>query len=301
MMPTYKISLQVDHPQKRGSYYSLRVKQALSFEPSEYKQPRRILVFSDISGDFHYFTKQLLKRKIVDKYLHWTFGDGHVVILGDRFDAKSQATDCLWLIYALEEQARRQGGYVHFILSNLELLKGSEWRSMHPKYADKQPISGLPTTALYHGNNELWHWLRTKNVVEKIGHSLFVHRGIVQALNSMQNLSAINNLIRRSYTPPEHSNTQHEMALLTEVDNSMNYQGYHHRMITEAQIDATLLKFGVSTIIATGNMVGPATSLFNGKLILVNTSEVPGTTEGLFITRKRFYSMGIRGKDEQLK
>lgn len=302
MMPTYKISLQIDYPQKQGSYYSLRLKQGLSNEPSEYKQPRRILVFSDINADFQYLTKQLLKRKVINKYLQWIFGDGHLVILGDRFDANNQATDCLWLIYALEEQARRQGGYVHFILSNPEPLEGGEWRAAHPKYADKLPVSGLSTTALYQGNNELWHWLRTKNVVEKIGHSLFVHGGISPALNSLQNnLSEINQLARNSFLLLSDSITQQELALFAGMDNPMHYQGYHHGTITEEQVDATLLKFGVSTIVAAGNMKGPAISLFNGKIILVNTSEEPGTTEGLFITRKRFYNMGVRGKHEQLK
>ncbi len=35
---------------------------------------------------------------------------------GDMFDRGEQVTECLWLIYSLEEKAKKSGGYVHFIL-----------------------------------------------------------------------------------------------------------------------------------------------------------------------------------------
>ncbi len=41
---------------------------------------------------------------------------------GDMFDRGDQVTECLWLVYALEETAKAAGGYVHFILGNHELM-----------------------------------------------------------------------------------------------------------------------------------------------------------------------------------
>ncbi len=85
MMQRFKIDLQVDYPGKSDRYYSLRLKQALSNEPVEYSLPKRIFVIADIEGPFQFFCTQLLKRKIVNKYLQWTFGEGHLVIIGDCF------------------------------------------------------------------------------------------------------------------------------------------------------------------------------------------------------------------------
>ena len=60
--------------------------------------------------------------KVIDTDLTWSFGDGHLVIVGDVFDRGPNVTECLWLIYRLEQEASAAGGAVHFLLGNHELM-----------------------------------------------------------------------------------------------------------------------------------------------------------------------------------
>ena len=53
--------------------------------------------------------------------LNWTFGNGHLVLVGDFVDRGFSTTQVLWFIYKLEQEAEKQGGYVHYILGNHEL------------------------------------------------------------------------------------------------------------------------------------------------------------------------------------
>ncbi len=47
-------------------------------------------------------------------------------------------TECLWLIYSLEEKAKAAGGYVHFILGNHEIMNmQGDFRYVQDKYRSK--------------------------------------------------------------------------------------------------------------------------------------------------------------------
>jgi hypothetical protein len=121
---------------KPGKHFSLKLKPSLYNEPSDFENPDKILAISDIEGNFLALIEILFSNKVIDKYLNWTFGDSHLVIAGDCFDRGEQVVECLWLIYALEDKARRKGGYVHFILGNHEIMNlNGDWRYIHPKYA----------------------------------------------------------------------------------------------------------------------------------------------------------------------
>ena len=52
-------------------------------EPDVYEQPDKMLVVSDIEGDFHAFKMVLFGAGVLDKDFNWVFGNGHVVLLGD--------------------------------------------------------------------------------------------------------------------------------------------------------------------------------------------------------------------------
>ncbi|WP_315816501.1 hypothetical protein [Paraflavitalea speifideaquila] len=56
---------------------------------------------------------------------------------------------------------------------------------------------GKQLTQLYAENSELGKWLRTKNIVEKIGNILYVHGGISRELNQLHlSVTEINQLAR---------------------------------------------------------------------------------------------------------
>lgn len=288
----------MDMPDKQ---FSLLLQPRLGNERCVFKKPGTVLVISDIEGSFKAFLKFLIRNKVIDRHLRWIFKDGHLVIVGDCFDRGEQVVECLWLIYSLEEKARRHGGYVHFILGNHEIMNmNGDWRYVHPKYAQS---SRVPFTAIYSGNNELWHWLCTKNIVEVIGDVLFVHGGISNDLLKL-NLSVkeINNLAR-----PWYNNARNEFAdpVLKLIYNSEKspfwYRGYYQQEVTEEQIDDTLKFFGVNTIVTGHTMMDRVTPYFNGKVINVDTDHASGNSEALLINGNSLYRINRKGKKEKIK
>jgi hypothetical protein len=303
MRDSIRFAISVPGTKQTKSRISLKLKQDIINEPSVYTNPSKILAISDIEGNFVPFLKLLLANKVIDRYLRWTFDDGHLVIVGDCFDRGEEVMECLWLIYYLEEKARIAGGYVHFLPGNHEIMNlNDDWRYVHPKYAQS---SRIPFTALYDGNNELWRWLCTKNVMEKIGNVLFVHGGIAPELLQL-NLSVadINNRIRPFYN---RANQTFEDPLLSTVFNSNNspfwYRGYYlvESDVTEGLIDATLKQYGVKTIVTGHTVVSQVTSCFNGKVINIDTDHAAGQSEALLIRKSRFYRVRYKAKRERIK
>jgi hypothetical protein len=59
-----------------------------------------LFVVADTHGEYEIFADMLIKHRVVDGKLHWSFGRGYLVILGDVFDRGAHHTEILWLIYA---------------------------------------------------------------------------------------------------------------------------------------------------------------------------------------------------------
>jgi hypothetical protein len=300
-----KVNIDLSFPIARKSdrFFTLRLKQDMYNEPAEYKMPSKMLVISDIEGNFVALLKLLLYNNVIDKYLKWTFGEGHLVLVGDCFDRGEQVVECLWLIYSLEEKAKRDGGYVHFILGNHEIMNlNGDWRYVHPKYAPNER-SKASHTALYSGNNEIWKWLQTKNIVEKIGDILFVHGGIASELIQYKpSVHELNNRARPYYA---RANEVFDNQLLLTIFNSNSspfwYRGYYQQGYSEDQIDAILEHFCVNTIITGHTIVEKITTRFNGKLINVDTDHVAGNSEALLIRNGKFFRVFNKRKKERIK
>ena len=85
--------------------FSFRLKEKLEPSPSTYPLPDKMLVLSDIEGNFQAFNLMLHSAGVIDSSFNWTYGAGHVVFLGDFFDRGLYVTEVLWLIYKLEAEA----------------------------------------------------------------------------------------------------------------------------------------------------------------------------------------------------
>lgn len=296
-----KISLAMPGEEDAKRYFSFKLKQNTANERSEYPRPKKLFVVSDIEGNFRTLCKLLFKARVIDRSLHWVFEDGHLVVLGDCFDRGEEVTECLWLIYSLEEKARKAGGDIHFILGNHEIMNmNGDWRYVHPKYAERK--SGN-STALYSGNNELWRWLGTKNIVEKSGDILFVHGGIAPEL-VQNNLSVkeINDLARRYYSNINEAINVPMASLLFDSNTSpFWYRGYYIGTALEEQIDSALRHFGVKTIVTGHTVLNQVTTFFNGKVININTDHASGNSQGLLISKDRFYRLTVVGNKDRIK
>jgi hypothetical protein len=304
MLTRFKIAVQVPDAQKKSHYFSFHLEQDLHDEKAKYRQAKKVFVVSDIEGNFRQLCKLLIVHKVVDKKLDWIYGDNRLVILGDCFDRGEQVTECLWLIYSLEQKARKQGGYVHFILGNHEIMNmNGDWRYIHPKYAFPSK-SARQYSALYAGNEELWRWLCTKNIIERIGKVLFVHAGISpEFLQLRLSITDINKKARTSYMKArDHMNTDPFLSVTFNSPLSpFWYRGYYLGETSEELIDATLSHFKVSTIVTGHTVISHVNSFFNGKVINVNTDHASGNSEALLISQHRYFRVGTDGRKTRVK
>lgn len=298
-----RIALDVPDSKPPGKYFSFSLKNYLSYERSIYGMPSKMVVISDIEGNFRALKTLLVAASVIDKKYNWIFDDGHLVVLGDCFDRGDKVTECLWLIYSLEERAKKKGGYVHFILGNHEIMNmNGDWRYVHPKYSERNS-SNNPFAALYDANNHLWKWICTKNIIEKIGDILFVHGGISSELLEFRlTIDDINNIARPFYFK---GSNEFKDAFLNIVFNSVKspfwFRGYYQDVIQIDTILDTLNFYDVNTIITGHTPVNTISSFYDYRVINVNTDHTKDNSEILLINRGEFYKINRNGDQYRIK
>lgn len=292
------LTVATDEPDKK---FTVQLKKELNNEKNEFSKVNKLFVLSDIEGNFGAFRKLLQANKVVDENYNWTFGDGHLVLTGDFFDRGNQQTEVLWLIYSLEEKAKDAGGHVHFILGNHEIMNmNGDLRYLHGKYLENSGLINEDYLVLYGEQSELGRWLRTKNIVEKIGNILFAHGGISAEVNSLDiPVSKINKLSRPYYQDTTYKFNDENLDVLYSDWGPFWYRGYYggSSKATSQQIDSTLSIYKVKHI-ATGHTVVADTIsiLYNGKVINTDVHHAKGYSEGLLIEGGKFYRATAKGE-----
>ena len=167
---------------------------------AQFPLPSRILAISDIHGQKDAMVAFLQRQGVVDESLKWTFGTGHLVIVGDVLDRGEQATECLWVLRALEPLAQANGGRVHLLLGNHEamVLQG-DLRYLHPKYRRLcRDVFHESMPSLYGPATELGRWLRTRPALLRLGNFLFLHGGLdPESFPEKLDLKAVNGAVRK--------------------------------------------------------------------------------------------------------
>ncbi len=246
-----------------------------SVEPHVFDDVERILTVSDIHGEYDALVDLLKNAGVIDKRLHWSWDEGHLVVLGDVFDRGARVTECLWLIHRLEREARSSGGRVHFTLGNHEkmALRG-DLRYVNMKYmlgiADRTDI---PYDDLFGPHTELGRWLRTKHTALRLNDILFVHGGFSpEVVERGLTLDSINEAVRKSldYRSYELLFSDLEWFLLSSA-GPLWYRGYHqarsgYSRASEAQLDTILGFYDAEAIVVGHHEVGQVTSWYQGRV-----------------------------------
>jgi hypothetical protein len=242
--------------------------------------PKKILAVSDIHGRFDTLLSLLKAQKVIDEHLRWTFGQGHLVIVGDVMDRGPQVTEVLWFLRALEGAARAKGGWVHVLPGNHEaMVAAGDLRYLHPKYARK--IEGLPSQPELLGpDSELGRWLRSRPILLKLGNFLFVHGGISPELVAQGwDITQINTRFRGTWGVPGHR-AEGDAALLLGSNGPIWYRGLlpprGMRASTEAEIDRALDHFHVGAMVAGHTTQDHVTSCHGGKVFMIDAGILEG-------------------------
>lgn len=264
---------------------------------------KKIAVVSDIHGQFDVIRRVLLSHGIIDKDLHWTFGTGHFVVVGDIFDRGGQVTEALWLIHNLQQEAKAAGGRVHFLLGNHEtMVMDRDVRYVNKRYMITAGLLRTPYYDLYGPNSYLGQWLRSLPLTIRINDMVFVHGGFSkELLRQVNSLKNINNLYHKYLIDSQAQITEEKLEQITLLkgrEGPLWYRGYFlDRELEEKDIDRILKRVGARKMIVGHTSFQAIRTFFDGKVLAVDSSMKFGSMgEVLLIEGGKFIRGGLLGE-----
>ncbi len=295
---TQVLQVATDEP---GKFFEVRLKNKLENEKAEYAKPKKMLVLSDIEGEFGAFRKLLQAAGVIDANYRWIFGDGHLVLVGDFVDRGEMVTEVHWLIYALEDQAVAAKGKVHYILGNHEIMNMSgDLNYLHAKYQRNSKLLDRHYMQLVGPESEIGRWLATKNIAERIGNFLFVHAGMSGYMNLMAlPLKDMNNMARPFYTDSTFIYPDTKVDVLFSEFGPFWYRGYYtsKQKSNIAQIDSTLSIYNVKHVVTGHTIVAPHIATYHqGKVINTDVHHTSGHSEALLIEKNDMFRINQKGE-----
>jgi hypothetical protein len=277
-----------------GKGFSFKLKKNIVNEPDNYQLPSKMLVISDIEGNFEGFESILKGAGVIDAQINWSFGDGHLILPGDFFDRGLNVTECLWLIYKLEQEAEAAGGKVHFILGNHEVINmRGDFRYVRKKYLANADSLGLDYKLWYSAESELGRWLRSKNCIERIANYVFVHGGISPQLQaSNMNIGEINNHLRSILDKPFDTTSTNADSLILRKNGPLWYRGMAMGELTSDSLAVILKHFDAEKVIIGHTVFDEITNLYDGSVIAIDLDHAENHKKG-FMKALWFDSSGF--------
>ncbi|WP_260679306.1 metallophosphoesterase [Thalassomonas sp. M1454] len=265
-----------------------------------------VIAVSDFHGQYDLMLDLLVNNNVIDQEYNWNFGNGHLVITGDVFDRGDKVTEILWLLYKLEQQAKKASGNIHLLLGNHEVMVlNGDLRYLHNKYEKVSVMLNTPFAKLYSKDSVLGQWLRSKNVLVKINSQLFAHGGFHPDLVQQKlTLAQVNEVFVNNLVKNELANDRSELATyLHKTNGPIWYRGYFREpKASVAQIDSLLKHFSVSSIIVGHTSMPQIESHFNGKVIAIDSSIKKGVYgELLLIQGDKKSRLTLSGEQLPLK
>ncbi len=260
--------------------FSFPLKAQNTIEPSEYPStPPKFLTVSDFDGHIEGFAMLLRGEGIMDNNFNWTYGNGHLIITGDLFDRGFHITECMWLLYKLESEAEAAGGKVHLIIGNHEMFNlTDDWRYVEVKYFNNAHLMGKRMAELYDANTELGRWLRSKNIVERIGDYAFMHGGISPSVAALGlSYDQMNDFGRMEMNGTCTSNA---CNTITGSDGVYWYRGMVELDLNQTEVDSFVAAFGVKRVVVGHTKDNTIRSLYDGKVVAIDMYHVDNFANG---------------------
>ena len=276
-------------------------------EVSTYKNVQKIAALSDIHGQYDLAVTLLKNNKIIDKNLNWRFGKGHLVIVGDIFDRGPKVHETLLLVYKLEQQAKKKGGKVHFLLGNHEyMVLHNDLRYINRKYRHTTRLLRINYSELYGKNTVLGRWLRSKATIVKINKDYFVHGGvskdfITKTGFSSETMHTINSTMRNAIDrDKEEMKPTDFYKTYFSSKGLIWYRGYFYDNLEDTEIENILHILDSKHIIVGHCSNKEIVQLFNHKIYGVDSSLKNGEYGELLLIKKNNYQRKtLKGKKKK--
>lgn len=259
-----------------------------------------IFVLGDIHGRFDILVELLQNARVIDSNLNWIANQKHLVALGDIFDRGPDVTRTVWFLYKLERQAKKQGGRVHIVLGNHEIMTfGNDLRYLSRKeklIADSYHISYSEMYSPRH--SILGKWLAKKPGILKLNKALFAHGGItpeynaisIQAFNdSLQTFlqeDVFNYLVQDSIPTALVDSLQFykRLAFFYSSNSVFWHRAYVGTDTLENDLNNVLKHFKSKLHVVAHTPVRSIREFYDGKIVAVDLAEA--ATEMLLLVRK---------------
>lgn len=244
---------------------------------STYTGAEKIVVISDVHGQYELMRELLLAGGVIDTLNNWALGQGHLVVIGDNLDRGEQVLPILWLFFKLEQQALAQDGRLHLLLGNHELMVlNGDIRYLHRKYNYTAGALRTPYPQLFAAGSVLGDWIAQQQVAVSINQKLFLHAGIspeVLGLNlSIEDLNAVfrERILRQSEDIIE---ADPLLALLYGEKGPLWYRGYFgDKSLKKGKFQRQLKQYDQQMIIVGHTSQEDIQTRYDGQLIVVDCS-----------------------------
>ena len=249
---------------------------------------KRVVVVSDMHGQFELARRLLRANGIIDADDNWALGEDQLVITGDVFDRGAGVNEILWLLLRLQQQAQQAGGGAHFLLGNHEVIAlAGDLRYVNPKYLQVARLLRRSYPGLYARDSVLGQWLRTRPTVFKLGDTLFLHGGIApDNIDLATDLAATNDGYRAmlGISKPDALANPTTARLYEGKKSPIWYRGYFKGQLSTEDVAALTERLGVTRIVVGHTTMDHISSLHGGRVIAVDSGIKRGITgEVLFI------------------
>ena len=300
---TDKLTCYIDETDQQFSFY---LKDSITLENDSYSLPEKMLIVSDIEGNFNGFEMILKGAGVINDEFEWIFGNGHLILPGDFFDRGVNVNECLWLIYKLETEAELMGGKVHLILGNHEMMNlRGRYKYVRAKYFANADSIDLEYKDWYSVNSELGRWLRSKNSIEKIGDFLFLHAGISKDFPlEIYSISDINNKTREAIDKV-FGEGEASKDIFIGNESPIWYRGIVLETETEEDVSKTLSAYNSTKMILGHTIVDRIKYLYNGMVIAIDQEHQENSDKGfmyaLWFENGIFFVIDDKGNKSELK
>jgi hypothetical protein len=271
--------------------------------PAVVTKAKKVLALSDVEGDYDILVAFLQKNGVIDAATHWTWGNGHVVLVGDMVDRGTKVTEVLWLIHRLEREAAKAGGGIHYVLGNHDtMLLYGDHRYVDAKYTQAAAQLGVSLHDLFGPTTELGRWMRSKPALVRIDSVLYVHGGIAPSFAERKlGLSRVNEISKMVLNKPELRKSDSLGTLVFGSDGPFWYRGYFKAAPSATELRPALATYGATKIVVGHTIVDAITSLIDGHVIGIDaTFKTPEKAQALLVEQGKYYRVDGSGSKSAL-
>ena len=290
-------------------------------EPCEFDNVERIVAVGDVHGAYDRLLGILRAAAVIDARNRWIAGRTHLVQTGDVLDRGPDSRQALEFLRQLARDADRQGGKVHALIGNHEVMRllgdfryvvpgeyagftnsSSEEtrRAVIERYPSDQrarieaetPLGMIEMIRAVAPNQDLGRYLRSLDTAVRINGVVFLHGGISPAVAPMT-CTQINDTVRRELGSDfEKTKAKPAESLAAREDGPLWYRGLASEPDQFAPEVKKILAAQHARAIVVGHSAdpGPIRDRFDHTVFLIDTGMQPA-----YLPTGRASALEIRG------